>query len=43
MQYFGKGKEEDEDGLTDDDKVEKIFDLIDYFLSIKESAKNKIS
>ena len=43
LQSFGEGGEEDEDDLTDDEKVERMFNLPDYLLSIKESAKNKHS
>ena len=39
LQSFGKGGEEDE--LTDDKKVERMFDLPDYLYNIKESLKFK--
>ena len=41
LQSFGEGGEEDEDDLTDDEKVEKILGLPDYLYSIKESLKYK--
>ena len=41
LQSFGEGGEEDEDDLTDDGKVEKMFGLPDYLYSIKESVKFK--
>ena len=43
LQSFGEGGEEDEDDLTDDEKIERMFNLPDYLLSIKESARNKNS
>ena len=43
LQSFGEGGEEDEDDLTDDEKIERMFNLPDYLLSIKESARNKKS
>ena len=41
LQSFGEGGDKDEDDLTDDEKIEKMFSLPDYLLSIKESARNK--
>jgi len=43
LQSFVEGWEEDEDDLTDDEKIERMFNLPDYLLSIKESARNKNS
>ena len=41
LQSFGEGDKEDEDDLTDDEKLEKMFTLPDYLYSIKESVKFK--
>ena len=41
LQSFGEGGEEDEDDLTDDEKVEKMFGLPNYLYTIKESLKYK--
>ena len=43
LQSFGEGGEEDEEDLTDDEKVEKMFGLPDYLYTIKESLKYKKS
>ena len=42
LQSFGEGGDEEED-LTDDEKVERMFGLPDYLYIIKESAKFKNS
>jgi hypothetical protein len=42
LQSFGEGeKDDDDDSLTDDEKIEKMFTLPDYLQSIKESVKFK--
>jgi hypothetical protein len=43
LQSFGEGADEDEDDLTDDEKVDKMIGLPDYLYTIKESAKHKSS
>jgi hypothetical protein len=43
LQSFGEGGEESEDDLSDDDRIDKMFNLPDYLFIIKESVKNKSS
>jgi hypothetical protein len=41
LQSFGEGGEEDEDDLSDDEKIDKMYNLPDYLTIIKESSRNK--
>ena len=41
LQSFGEGGEEDDDDLSDNEKIDKMFNLPDYLTIIKESSKNK--
>ena len=43
LQSFGEGGDEGEDDLTDDDKIDKMFNLPDYLYIIKSSARYKTS
>ena len=41
LQSFGEGDQDEDDNLTDDEKIEKMFILPDYLENIKESVKFK--
>ena len=43
LQSFGEGGDEGDDDLTDDDKIDKMFNLPDYLYIIKSSARYKTS
>jgi len=43
LQSFGEGGDESEEDLSEDDKIDRMFNLPDYLLIIKESVKNKNS
>ena len=42
LQSFGDGGEEDDDDLSDNEKIDKMFNLPDYLTIIKESSKKKL-
>jgi hypothetical protein len=43
LQSFGEGGDEGDDDLSDDDKIDKMFNLPDYLYIIKSSARYKTS